>query len=223
MSETKEKQMNASVKELVAIGASVGAHCQPCLEHHIQAAIGLGVTEEEIRQAVTVGHTVEKGAMAAMKKFSATAVEEILSARQLSPKQAKTAFEEGSNETILKIYDPAMCCSSGVCGPSVDPALAQFAGTLKMVSAQPGVRVERYNLGQEPQAFVANTEVKSMLGNGGEKRLPFIFINDQLWLQGRYPAKDELLEALKIKNSPVLSPFPATTENGSCCGDGGCC
>lgn len=223
MSETKEKLMNASVKELVAIGASVGAHCQPCLEHHIQAAIELGVTEEDIRHAVTVGHTVEKGAMAAMKKFSATAVEEILSARHLSPKQAKTGSEEGASDTILKIYDPAMCCSSGVCGPSVDPVLTQFAGTLKMVTAQPGVRVERYNLGQQPQAFVANTEVKSMLGNGGEKRLPFIFINDQLWLQGRYPAKDELLEALKIKNTPVLSPFPATTENGSCCDDGGCC
>ncbi|MBR9986282.1 MAG: arsenite efflux transporter metallochaperone ArsD [Desulfosarcina sp.] len=223
MSETKEKLMNASVKELVAIGASVGAHCQPCLEHHIQAAIELGVTEEEIRQAVTVGHTVEKGAMSAMKKFSATAVEEIMSARPLPPKQPKTAFEEDASETILKIYDPAMCCSSGVCGPSVDPVLTQFAGTLKMLTTQPGVRVERYNLGQQPQAFVANTEVKSMLGNGGEKRLPFIFINDQLWLQGRYPAKDELLEALKIKNTPVLSPFPATPDNGSCCGDGGCC
>lgn len=215
--------MNASVKELVAIGASVGAHCQPCLEHHIQAALELGVTDEEIRQAVAIGHTVEKGAMAAMKKFSATAVEEILSTQALSQKQPKKGVKDGAGETILKIYDPAMCCSSGVCGPSVDPVLAQFAGTLKMVAAQPGVRVERYNLGQQPQAFVANTEVKSMLGNGGEKRLPFIFINDQLWLQGRYPAKDELLDALKIKNTPVLSPFPITAENGSCCGDGGCC
>jgi len=215
--------MDEQTKELIAVGASVAGHCQPCLEYHVQAAIELGVTEEEIRQAVEIGHAVEKGAMAAMKKFSATAVEEILSARPLSQKQPKTAFEEGARETILKIYDPAMCCSSGVCGPSVDPVLAQFAGTLKMVTSQPGVRVERYNLGQQPQAFVANTEVKSMLGNGGEKRLPFIFINDQLWLQGRYPAKDELLEALRIKNTPVLFPFPATTENGSCCGDGGCC
>ncbi len=215
--------MNASVKELVAIGASVGAHCQPCLEYHIQAAIGLGVTEEEIRQAVAVGHTVEKGAMAAMKKFSATAVEEILSARQLSPKQAKTGSEEGASETILKIYDPAMCCSSGVCGPSVDPALAQFAGALKFVSSQPGIRVERYNLGQQPQAFVDNAEVKSMLGNGGEKRLPFIFINDQLWLKGRYPSRDELLEALKITNDPALFPVLGTSENGPCCAGEGCC
>ncbi|MDZ7582947.1 MAG: arsenite efflux transporter metallochaperone ArsD [Deltaproteobacteria bacterium] len=124
---------------------------------------------------------------------------------------------------VLKIYDPAMCCSSGVCGPSVDPALAQFAGALKFVSSQPGIRIERYNLGQEPQAFVENAQVKSMLGNGGEKRLPFIFINDQLWLQGRYPSREELLDALKIKDKPALFPIAATPESGPCCAEGGCC
>ncbi|MCK8603685.1 arsenite efflux transporter metallochaperone ArsD [Desulfoferrobacter suflitae] len=219
----KEKRMNEPVKELVAIGASVGAHCQPCLEYHIQAAIELGVTADDIRQAVEVGHMVEKGAMAAMKKFSAAAVEEILSAARFSKKQPEAVAEESSGEKVLKIYDPAMCCSSGVCGPNVDPALAQFAGTLKFISAQPGVRVERYNLGQQPQAFVANEEVKSMLGNGGEKKLPFIFVNDQLWLEGRYPSRDELLQALKINSVPVLFRIATTLENAPCCGDGGCC
>lgn len=125
--------------------------------------------------------------------------------------------------TTLKIYDPAMCCSSGVCGPSVDPALAQFAGTMKFISVLPGVRVERYNLGQQPQAFVENAQVRSMLGNGGEKRLPFLFINDELWIQGHYPEKDELLKALQIKDIPVLCPLPAIPMAGPCCGEGGCC
>jgi arsenite methyltransferase len=126
-------------------------------------------------------------------------------------------------ERVLKIYDPAMCCSSGVCGPSVDPVLAQFAGTLKMVSGQPGVRVERYNLGQQPQAFVENEQVKSMLGNGGERRLPFIFIDDRLWLQGRYPSREELLVELKIDKAPGPSPISQDTDSSPCCGDGGCC
>lgn len=226
MNEVMEKIMNASVKELVAIGASVGAHCQPCLEYHIQAAIELGVTEEDIRQAVEVGHTVEKGAMTAMKKFSAEALKELLAAApqgNRSEKQPVSVSEEKPSGTVLKIYDPAMCCSSGVCGPSVDPALAQFAGVVKFVSSQPGIRVERYNLGQQPQAFVENAQVKSMLGNGGLKRLPFIFINDQLWLQGRYPSRDELLDMLKIKNEPVLFPIAATPETDPCCAEGGCC
>jgi ArsR family metal-binding transcriptional regulator len=54
----------------------------------------------------------------------------------------------------------------------VDPALARFAGALKFVAGQPNIRVERYNLGQQPRAFVENAQVKSMLGNGGEKRPP---------------------------------------------------
>lgn len=216
--------MTEAIKELVAIGASVGAHCQPCLEYHIQAAVEIGVSEADIRAAVAVGQTVEKGAMAAMKKFSAEAVEEILSATRQAKNQAdETAIEKETTKMVVKIYDPAMCCSSGVCGPSVDPVLAQFAAALKFVSGQPDVSIERYNLGQQPQAFVENESVKSMLGNGGEKKLPFIFINDQLWVKGRYPSRSELLEALNIKENPALAPVAALRNNTCCCGEGGCC
>lgn len=218
--------MNDTVKELVAIGASVGAHCQPCLEYHIQAATVLGVSDDDIKLAIEIGHTVEKGAMAAMTKFSAAAVKELAAGvpqSSLLEKQPDSESEGQINKTVLRVYDPAMCCSSGVCGPSVDLVLAQFAGILKFVVTQPGIHVERYNLGQQPQAFVENAAVKSMLGDGGEKRLPFIFINDQLWLQGRYPSRDELLQALNIKNGPVLFPIASAPGNETCCGDGGCC
>jgi len=70
--------MNESIKELVAIGASIGAHCQPCLKYHIQAAIKLGIEPDEIRQAIAVGHRVEKGSMDAMKKFSAGALKDLI-------------------------------------------------------------------------------------------------------------------------------------------------
>lgn len=48
----------------------------------------------------------------------------------------------------LEVFDPAMCCSTGVCGVEVDPVLAQFAADLKWV-AEHGIAVERHNLGQE--------------------------------------------------------------------------
>ena len=63
--------MDEKTKELIAVGASVGAHCQPCLSYHVGKARELGLSEVEIREAMAVGHMVEKGAMAAMKKFSA--------------------------------------------------------------------------------------------------------------------------------------------------------
>ncbi len=63
--------MDERTKELIAIGASVGAHCQPCLTYHVEKARELGIDDEEIRAAIETGHMVEKGAMSAMKKFSA--------------------------------------------------------------------------------------------------------------------------------------------------------
>lgn len=62
--------MDERTKELIAIGASIGAHCQPCLTYHVEKARELGISDEDIRTAIDTGHMVEKGAMSAMKKFS---------------------------------------------------------------------------------------------------------------------------------------------------------
>ena len=62
--------MDEKTKELVAIGASVGAHCQPCLTWHVAKAREMGIDKELIREAIETGHMVEKGAMSAMRKFS---------------------------------------------------------------------------------------------------------------------------------------------------------
>jgi hypothetical protein len=31
----------------------------------------------------------------------------------------------------IDVYDPAMCCNTGVCGPDVDDFLADFANDVK--------------------------------------------------------------------------------------------
>lgn len=62
--------MDEKTKELIAIGASIGAHCQPCLTYHVNRAKELGVDAESIRAAIDVGHMVEKGSMAAMREFA---------------------------------------------------------------------------------------------------------------------------------------------------------
>ena len=60
--------MDERTKELIAIGASIGAHCQPCLTWHVGKARGLGIGEEELAEAIEVGCMVEKGATMAMQK-----------------------------------------------------------------------------------------------------------------------------------------------------------
>ncbi len=64
--------MDERTKELIAIGTSVGAHCLPCLEYHVNKARELDVSDDEIREAIAIGHTVEKGAMSAMRDLSST-------------------------------------------------------------------------------------------------------------------------------------------------------
>lgn len=91
----------------------------------------------------------------------------------------------------LEVFDPPMCCSSGVCGPEVDPALPRFAADLQWLAGQ-GVSVERYNLSQQPQAFVANPLVMAALREGGNGNLPLILADGQIATRGRYPTREEL-------------------------------
>lgn len=79
-----------------------------------------------------------------------------------------------------------MCCSTGVCGPSIDPVLPRFVADLHWLTNQ-GVSVTRYNLAQEPQAFAANELVKGALANNGNACLPVILVNGQIVSQGNLP------------------------------------
>lgn len=69
-------ELDARMAELVAIGASVAGHCQPCLSYHVTKAKELGIEDGQIRAAISVGHMVEKGAMSAMREFARSAVGE---------------------------------------------------------------------------------------------------------------------------------------------------
>ncbi|MEX2588548.1 MAG: arsenite efflux transporter metallochaperone ArsD [Actinomycetota bacterium] len=90
----------------------------------------------------------------------------------------------------IDVYDPAMCCSTGVCGPSVDPALATFAGDLDWLGEH-GVDVRRYNLGQEPGAFATNNDVRHLLEADGEGALPAVFVDGEIRSSGRFPSRAE--------------------------------
>jgi AhpD family alkylhydroperoxidase len=65
-----QAEMDERTKELIAIGASIGAHCQPCLTYHLGKAKEVGVSVDLINAAVEIGQMVEKGSMAAMRNFT---------------------------------------------------------------------------------------------------------------------------------------------------------
>src|SRR5512135_3684339 len=93
--------------------------------------------------------------------------------------------------TTLRVFDPAMCCSTGVCGPSVDPVLARFVADLDWLKRQ-GVEVERYNLAQQPAAFASNLIIAAALRGFGTNCLPLILVDGQIVSRGSYPKRDEL-------------------------------
>jgi hypothetical protein len=97
---------------------------------------------------------------------------------------------------IIQVYDPPMCCATGVCGPSVNPVLPQFAGFLHQIKSR-GVQVERYNLAQQPLAFVQNPVVKAFLESQGAEKLPLIFIDGEIALQGAYPDHENRAEWIR--------------------------
>ena len=93
--------------------------------------------------------------------------------------------------TVVSVYDPPMCCSTGVCGPEVDPKLARFAGDLEWLRSR-GVEVQRFNLAQEPGRFVEDAAVKTILDRSGGDDLPAIVVGGDLVCSGRYPDRAEL-------------------------------
>jgi hypothetical protein len=117
---------------------------------------------------------------------------------------------------ILQVFDPAMCCSTGVCGPEVDTKMVQFAADLDWLKAK-GVIVQRHNLTQNPVAFVENEAVKSALTEKGEAALPVILLNGNVATTGRYPDRNELAAWFKVK-ATVAAP----TKSDCCCGGGTC-
>ena len=125
-----------------------------------------------------------------------------------------------SNKSLkkLEVYDPAMCCSTGVCGPQVDPALVRFAADLKWLQEQ-GVEVRRFNLSQDPGAYVENGTVKAALAATGEAVLPLMLADGKVASTGRYPERNELA---KFAGLSAKSPAPAPAKTGGCCCGGNC-
>lgn len=113
----------------------------------------------------------------------------------------------------IQIFDPALCCSSGVCGTEVDQKLVTFSADFEWAKGQ-GLAVERFNLAQQPTAFAENAAVKGFLERSGADALPLVLVAGEIALAGRYPTRDEL----KRWSGATLAPLPSS----NCCSGGRC-
>jgi len=97
----------------------------------------------------------------------------------------------------LKIYDPAMCCPTGVCGTEVDTKLVQLANFLTTLDKEK-FEINRYGLTTEPAEYVSNTEVARILKEEGVDSLPLFFVDDEVVFKGEYPSVPALSSKLGL-------------------------
>lgn len=107
----------------------------------------------------------------------------------------------------IEVFDPPMCCSTGVCGPTVDPTLARFSADLHWLANQ-RVLIERYNLAQQPQAFAASEVVRTALHELGNDCLPLILFNGAIVSKGTYPARNDLARLAGVEPDPSMQAKP---------------
>lgn len=100
-----------------------------------------------------------------------------------------------TNEVRVEIFEPPMCCSTGLCGPTIDPVLLDVSEMVLKLSDQ-GVAVQRYVMNQQPQAFLNNPEVYRLVRERQLTALPITTVNGQIIKTGAYPTLAEVQAAL---------------------------
>ncbi|MEM7226783.1 MAG: arsenite efflux transporter metallochaperone ArsD [Pseudomonadota bacterium] len=111
----------------------------------------------------------------------------------------------------IKVYDSALCCATGVCGPDADDELAQFAAALEWAKKN-GANVDRFNLSHQPGAFAEDTKVKGLLESDGMECLPLIYVDEDLLAKGAYPSRTVIAEKLGLEAPAEVA------ESSGCCG-----
>ena len=123
------------------------------------------------------------------------------------------------------IFEPAMCCSTGVCGPGVDRQLLRVSSIINNLKNN-GILVERYNLSSNPQMFVDNKTINKMLNESGIEVLPVTMVDGIVVKTKKYPTDEEFGDLLDVPVSSLKSVIkkPSIKKPSKGCGcDGGCC
>ena len=120
----------------------------------------------------------------------------------------------------INVYEPALCCNTGVCGPDPDQALVQFTADLAALKKQ-GVKIARHNLANDPVAFTKKKPVRKFMKAAGSAGLPLTTIGKTVVLTGRYPTLDEMT---RFAGQVAEADEACGCGDSPCgCGSSGCC
>lgn len=109
----------------------------------------------------------------------------------------------------MEIFEQAMCCPTGLCGPSIDPELLRLSAVLETLKGK-GIVVGRYNLSNDPMKFVQTKAVTDFLQNHGPEELPLVLVDGAVQFSGRYPTNEEFADILGFDVALLMMlPMPA--------------
>ena len=111
----------------------------------------------------------------------------------------------------IRIFEPAMCCATGLCGPSIDPELLRISTLLSSLKEK-GIVVERYNLTSHPQVFAQNEAVKELLSKHGTAILPVTISGDDVVLTGRYPTNQQVFAWMQVDAQDIQAVVQVEPE-----------
>ena len=95
----------------------------------------------------------------------------------------------------VEFFDPPMCCPTGLCGPTLDQTLLDV-NEMIMTLQHDNLRVERYQMASNPNAFLGNAEVMKLVREKQMDALPIIVVRGKVIKVGAYPSAEEIRAAL---------------------------
>ena len=93
----------------------------------------------------------------------------------------------------IEIFDPAMCCPTGLCGTNINTELMRIAVVIETLKKQ-GITVTRHNLRDEPQVYVTNLVVNDYLQKYGAEALPITLVDGEVAVSKTYPTTRQMSE-----------------------------
>lgn len=105
---------------------------------------------------------------------------------------ALPADAAGTSQAVLvEIFDPPMCCSTGLCGPTVDQTLLTVSEMVMALQAE-GIGVARYQMTSHPQKFTQNAAVMQLVRAQQLAALPITVVRGEVVKVGAYPEVAEI-------------------------------
>ena len=95
----------------------------------------------------------------------------------------------------VEFFDPPMCCPTGLCGPTLDQTLLDVNDMILALQRE-NLRVERYQMASNPNAFLGNVEVMKLVREKQMEALPIIVVRGKVIKVGAYPSVEEVRAAL---------------------------